>query len=603
MTHAKLRKIIRTFWESKQHKEIPSIPLVPRDDPTTLFTSSGMQQLVPYLLGKEHPLGTRIYNIQRCFRAQDIEEVGDNRHTTSFEMIGNWSLGDYFKKEQLAWCFELFVNYMNLDPKKLFVTVFKGEGSIPRDDESIAIWKTVYKTYGIDAQIKTHIFPYGSDKNWWSRAGSPETMPAGEPGGPDSEIFFQFDISHDPKYGRFCHPNCQCGKFMEIGNSVFMEFQKQKDGSFSPLPKKNVDFGGGLERTLAAIANNPDIFATNLYAHSIETIEKVSGALYTRPETQSAIRVISDHMKASVFLIMDGVIPSNKEQGYVLRRLLRRSAVKMRALQGKLPLPSVFKTIAESILTTYEGVYFNVIKDSAIVNPIIEDEIARFGKSIEKGLKEIQKLENVDGKVAFDLYQTFGFPLEITEELLSEKGMHINRSQFRREFEKHQTLSRASASFKFKGGLADTGEQSVKYHTATHLIHQALYDVFGQAVTQQGSNITGERLRFDFSSSRKPMQEEINKVQDIVNKLIKNNLMVWEKNMPKDQAIAIGAKAFFREKYPDTVKVYSIGADEQTVYSRELCGGPHVKNTGEIKQITIYKFEKIGSNLYRIYAK
>lgn len=590
ITYSKLRSLYTDFWRQNNHKEVPAIPLVPKDDPTTLFTGSGMQQLVPYLLGETHPLGTRLFDIQPCLRAQDIEEVGDNRHDTFFEMMGNWSLGDYFKKEQIAWFWQFLTEVLKLPKEKLYVSVFGGTKEIAADSESYDIWKSL----GI---AEDHIFKYGPEKNWWSRAGVPENMPAGEPGGPDSEVFYEFtQIKHDPKFGGKCHPNCDCGRFLEIGNSVFMQYKKNPDGSFSPLPKQNVDFGGGLERITMAIQDRYDMFETFLYRPIVVEVEKVTGKKYE--DDKQSMRIIADHLKASVFLIKDGVLPSNKEQGYVLRRLLRRMTVKLRKLQGALPSPDEIAEISKVVLSMYQGTYFDIEADLPLVSKTIAEEIKRFSLSLEKGLREISRMETVSGKDAFNLYQSFGFPLEVTEELLREKGQTVDKKQFYAEFQKHKELSRSASAGKFKGGLADHSEQVLKYHTATHLLHQALYDVLGSDIRQEGSNITAERLRFDFYSTKKPTEEEIKKTEEIVNDKIRNELAVEFKILPKAEAQQLGAKSFFREKYPDMVKVYFIGD-----YSKEFCGGPHVKNTKEIGSLHIFKHEKIGSSLYRIYAK
>ena len=594
LTHVQLREKFTLFWEKNNHKEVPPIPLVPQNDPTTLFTGSGMQQLVPYLLGEPHSLGKRIFNIQPCFRSQDIEEVGDNRHTTFFEMMGNWSLGDYFKKEQLTWFWNFLTKEVGLPEEKLYVTVFAGDKkkNLPTDDESIKIWKEL----GLP---ENKILKYGPEKNWWSRAGIPDNMPAGEPGGPDSEVFYEFiQVPHDKKFGDECHPNCDCGRFMEIGNSVFMQYKKNSDGTFSDLPAMNVDFGGGLERILAASNNDPDVFKIDVFSTIIDTIEKFSDKKYSEEKNQSPMRIIADHLKAATFLIVGGVRPSNKEQGYVLRRLLRRSAIKMHRLKGGLtPIPG-FQAICDSVLQKYDENENIRNKNRDLVFSIIDDEMTRFGKSLDRGLKEIKKVEKVDGKIAFDLYQNFGFPYELTEELFREKGQEIDRKQFVLEFNKHKDLSRSSSTGKFKGGLADHSVQTIKYHTATHLLHQSLFDVLGSDIRQEGSNITEERLRFDFYSIKKPTPEQIKNIEKNINNKIKEKLPVEFKIIPKDEALKLGARSFFREKYPDMVKVYFVGN-----YSKEFCGGPHVKNTSEIGKIKIYKFEKIGSNLYRIYAK
>lgn len=601
LTHVQLRKKFAEFWEKNGHKEVPPIPLVPQNDPTTLFTGSGMQQLVPYLLGEPHPLGKRVYNIQPCIRAQDIDEVGDNRHTTFFEMMGNWSLGDYFKKEQLTWFWKFLTEEIKLPKEKLYVTVFAGDkkNNLPPDVESIQIWKKL----GLS---EDKIFQYGPEKNWWSRAGIPDNMPAGEPGGPDSEVFYEFSqIPHDKKFGDKCHPNCDCGRFMEIGNSVFMQYKKVPDGTFQELPAMNVDFGGGLERILAASNNDPDVFKTDIFSKTISEIEKLTGKSYEE-SNQSKIRIIADHLKGATFLIAGGVMPGNKEQSYVLRRLLRRSAIKMYELtEGK---TTDFAKIADSgVLATYDGsqgIDRNNLKKEIV--EVIAEEIKKFNLSITKGLKEIKKIDKVDGKIAFNLYQNFGFPYELTEELFRENGQKIDKKQFVSEFNKHKELSRSASGVKFKGGLADHSVQTIKYHTATHLLHQALFDVVGSDIRQEGSNITTDRLRFDYASTKKPTDEQIKKVENLINEKVKESLPVIFKIIPKEEALKLGAKSFFREKYPDMVKIYFVGPSTgsgQDSYSKEFCGGPHVKNTSEIGHVEIYKHEKIGSNLYRIYAK
>lgn len=595
ISHFKLRELFADFWEKKGHKEVSPISLVPQNDPTTLFTSAGMQPLVPYFLGKTHHLGKRLYNIQRCFRSQDIEEIGDNRHTTFFEMMGNWSLGNYFKKEQLNWYFEFLVEVLKLDPKKLYVTVFSGEVGVPKDEESISIWQDIFKKYDIEAKIGERIFLYDSSCNWWSRSGAPKEMPAGEPGGPDSEVFFDFGspIHKD------CHPNCQCGRFMEIGNSVFMEYKKVPDGTFSKLPKKSVDFGGGMERIMAVLNNNADIFTSELYFPMIQIIEKVSKKNYSEPENAKKMRVIADHLKAACFMVSEGLRPGDKEREYVLRRLIRRTVVKMIELDI-IPLKST-PMILNEIIKIYKNIYF---KDQNFITnwTVITKEVDDFERTLSRGTKILQATQNIDGKVLFNLKQSDGFPIEVALELLKEWGIKIDENKIKQEFdiefEKHKQLSRSASAGQFKGGLADQGEKTIKYHTATHLLHQSLFDVLGPEIKQEGSNITVERLRFDFYSTRKPTEEEIKKVEATVNQKIKEALPVSHKIIPKDEAIKSGAKSFFRDKYPETVKVYLIGK-----YSKELCNGPHVTNTKEIGEITIFKFEKTGSNLYRIYAK
>lgn len=595
ISHFKLRELFADFWEKKGHKEVPPISLVPQNDPTTLFTSAGMQPLVPYFLGQTHHLGNRLYNIQRCFRSQDIEEVGDNCHSTFFEMMGNWSFGDYFKKDQLNWFFDFLVEILKLDPKKLYVSVFSGEVGVPKDEESISIWQDIFNKYDIEAKIGERIFLYDSSCNWWSRSGAPKDMPPGEPGGPDSEVFYDFG---SPVH-KGCHPNCQCGRYMEIGNSVFMEYKKVPDGTFSKLPKKSVDFGGGLERIMAVLNNNADIFTSELYFPIIRIIEKISKKNYSEPENAKPMRVVADHLKASYFMASEGLKPSNKEAGYVMRRLIRRAVVKMNKL-SIIPLKAA-PEILQQIMKIYKDIYFK--SDNHInYETIIAKEIDDFERTMLRGTKILQTTQNIDGKVLFNLKQSYGFPIEVALELLKEWGRKIDKNiimkEFNAEFDKHRKLSQSTSLFRFKGGLADQGEKTIKYHTATHLLHQALFDVLGADIKQEGSNITAERLRFDFYSTKKPTGEEIKKVEAIINQKIKEALPVIFKIMPKDEAIKSGAKSFFREKYPESVKVYSIGE-----FSKELCTGPHVANTKEIGEITIFKFKKTGSNLYRIYAK
>ncbi len=608
ISHRDLRKKYSTFFEKNDHKEVPPISLVPQNDPTTLFTGSGMQQLVPYLLGEEHPLGNRLYNVQPCIRAQDIEEVGDNRHDTFFEMMGNWSLGDYFKEEQLNNLFTFLTDKkigLGLDPQRLYVTAFEGNSSVPQDKESIAIWKDIFQKAGMKAEIGERIFLYGAEKNWWSRAGVPEHMPPGEPGGPDSEVFYQFDVKHDPAYGETCHPNCDCGRFMEIGNSVFMQYKKMQDGTFSELPKMNVDFGGGLERLLAAANDDPDIFKTDVFSSIIQGVELASGVSYEDDMNKTPIRIIADHLKTASFIIKDGITPSNKEQGYILRRLLRRALVKVRKLNNGFSIESIIPII-EQVLETYEGIYFNSEEDRNIIIPVVTEEISKFQRTLERGLREIEKVKEVDAKQAFDLYQSYGFPLEITQEILEERGQKIDREAWRSEVEKHREKSRTSAEQRFKGGLADHSEQTIKYHTATHLIHQALFDVLGNSVRQEGSNITAERLRFDFYTVNPPKNDDKEKIEEIVNQQINKSLPVKNVVLPKSEAEKIGARSFFKEKYPDQVNIYFIGEDNADIndaYSKEFCGGPHVKNTKEIGHISIEKLKKIGNNMFRIYAK
>ncbi|HLD26701.1 MAG TPA: alanine--tRNA ligase-related protein [Patescibacteria group bacterium] len=447
-THQDVRHLFENFWQKNKHSYISPVFLVPKEDATTLFTSSGMQPLIRYLSGAPHPQGKRLYNIQPCFRAVDIDEVGDNRHTTFFEMMGNWSLGDYFKKEQLEWVWEFFTKKLGLPKEKLYVTVFEGDKSVPQDEESYAVWRKL----GVS---ENHIRSYGVEKNWWSRAGIPDAMPEGEIGGTDCEIFYEFDTPHDKRFGTDCHPNCDCGRFLEIGNSVFIQYRKKKDGILEELPQKNVDFGGGLERILAALNNDPDVFKTDVFDGIITEIEKDTRQSYTNERNTSHMRVIADHLKASVFLINDGVVPSNKAQGYVLRRLLRRSAVKMYQLGGG--LTSHFNSICDrGVLSTYDGM--NGIERNRqrnVIFSVIDEEINRFSSSLDTGLKIFKKEKTINGTIAFDLYQNYGFPFEITQELAVQRGERVSREEFDVEFAKHKALSRTASRGMFTGGLAD----------------------------------------------------------------------------------------------------------------------------------------------------
>lgn len=615
MTGKELREKYFQFFIKRGHKKISPAPLVLTDDPTTLFTSSGMQPLIPYLLGKPHPKGKRLFDSQPCFRGQgfwdDTKEVGNNRHTTCFEMMGNWSLGEYFKKEQLEYFFTFLVDKkegLGLDPKRLYVSIFAGHGEFSKDEESLKIWQSLFKKVGIKAKEGERVVAYGVEKNWWSRCGTPEQMPAGEPGGPNSEVFYRFDVKHDPKFGEKCHPNCDCGQFLEIGNSVFIQYLKQKDGSFKELLQKNVDFGGGLERQLAAVSNLPselDLFQTDLFNRIIKTIEDNSDKKYADEKNRPAMRVIADHLKGATFMMKVGVIPSNKEQGYILRRNLRRSAVKMHLLKNNLTPISAFKAIAKSVMETYEGVYFDLAKDLKSVEPVIEEEMNQFEKTLARGLQQLEKMGKIDGKIAFDLYQTYGFPLEITTELAAQKGQSIDKEEFQQEFKKHQKLSRSSAIGKFKGGLADHSEESKKYHTAAHLLHASLRKILGTHVQQAGQNITAERLRFDFTHPEKLTEKQLKEIEDLINQKISQNLPVKMEMMSLEEAKKKGALAFFAEKYGEKVKIYSINDHTKggQVFSVEVCGGPHVSSTGEIGKIEIFKEESCGAGKRRIYAR
>ena len=625
MTAQEIRKAYLDFFVERGHKVIPRAQLVPYNDPTTLFTGSGMQPLIPYLLGEQHPEGRRLVNSQTCLRAQDIEEVGDNRHTTFFEMLGNWSLGDYFKEEQLPWFWEFLVDKVGLDPGKLYVTCFIGDEShnIPKDIESGQIWERLFKDKGIDAtevEIGSEangyakgmqggrIFYYDADKNWWCRAGNIDDMPAGEPGGPDSEVFYEFDfIEHDTSYGEHCHPNCDCGRFLEIGNSVFMEYVKTASG-FDHLPKKNVDFGGGLERIAAAQLNSPDVFKISLLQPIISKLEEISGKKYDS-HTES-MRVIADHLRAATFLAVDGVTPSNKEQGYVMRRLLRR-AIRFAFELG------VEQNFLEQVIPVIADLYKDDFPEVAehrdkVIETLVKEEKV-FRQTLRKGLQEFSKLatKELTGDVIFKLYDTYGFPVELSKEEAFKQDIDLAAtadSEFEKLMAEQRQRSQTASKGVFKGGLGGHSLQHKKYHTATHLMYQALRDVLGDHVVQNGSNITEERLRFDFSHPEKLTPEQIKRVEDIVNEQIDKDLKVSFEEYPTKVAIEEkGALGQFGDRYGDTVKVYKMIADgADKPFSFEICGGPHVDHTAQLaeggKRFKIVKEESSSAGIRRIKA-
>ncbi len=635
MTVSQVRARYLAFFEKRGHTIIPSAPIVPGNDPTTLFTSSGMQPLIPYLLGEEHPEGTRLVNSQMSFRAGDIEEVGDNRHTTFFEMLGNWSLGDYFKQEQLPWVFEFLTNKeegLGLNPEKIFVTVFAGDESVgmTEDTEAVDIWKKLFSEKGIDAQFSNigseedgytkgmkpneRIFAYDSKKNWWSRAGVPSKMPAGEPGGPDSELFYDFGLPHDTKWGPLCHPNCDCGRFVEIGNSVFMQFLKQEDGSFANLPKQNVDFGGGLERLGIASIDTPDVFMLDVFDAARTVLEERSGKKYGEDEaTTRAFRIILDHMRAASFMLAEGVTPSNTEAGYVLRRLIRRAIREADRLGVK---DAILPEVSEGYAEAYASHYPHVKAAAGIIREELAKEEEKFRKTLEQGLKEFEKLvakREVSAEDAFVLFTTYGFPIELTQELAQERGMALDMEAVEAKMKEHQETSRAGGAQRFAGGLADHAEATVRYHTTHHILLKALQMVLGPEVKQRGSNITSERLRIDFASPGKMTDEQKAEVERIVNETVNQNLPVTRTVMPREEAEKLGAEMEFGVKYPDMVTVYSVGPihatesapDIEQAFSIEFCGGPHVSNTSEIAAGGTFKIQKeeaVASGIRRIKA-
>jgi alanyl-tRNA synthetase len=624
-----IRKAYLDFFKERGHEVIPRALLVPLQDPTTLFTGSGMQPLIPYLLGEPHPKGVRLVNSQTCLRAQDIDEVGDNRHTTFFEMLGNWSLGDYFKKEQLPWFFEYLTDVVGLDPGKLYVTCFIGDtaNNIPKDTESAAIWKELFSQKGIDAKEVEigseedgyqrgmqdgRIFYYDAGKNWWCRAGKIDQMPVGEPGGPDSEVFYEFDfIEHDTKWGEQCHPNCDCGRFMEIGNSVFMEYVRTENG-FEKLPKSNVDFGGGLERIAAAKLNSPDVFKISILWPIITELEKLSGKNYD--SHVESMRVIADHLRAATFLAVDGVTPSNKEQGYVMRRLVRR------AIRFAFDL-GIEQNFLEHVVPVIADMYHEDFPEVAenrdkVIEVLVKEEKV-FRQTLRKGLKEFERLvaqsgeARAEGEVIFTLYDTYGFPVELSVEEAFKQGVELPenwREEFDAKMTEQRERSQTAAKGTFKGGLGGQTMQHKKYHTATHLMYQALRDVLGDHVIQRGSNITEERLRFDFSHPEKVTPEQLKQVEDIVNEQIVKDLKVsWEEFPTKVAVEEKGALGQFGDRYGDTVKVYKMIADgEDKPFSFEICGGPHVDHTLQLaedgKKFKITKEEASSAGIRRIKA-
>lgn len=624
-----IRTAYLEYFKKHGHAVIPRANLVPQDDPTTLFTGSGMQPLLPYLLGEEHPAGIRLVDSQTCLRAQDIEEVGDNRHTTFFEMLGNWSLGDYFKEDQIRWFFSFLTDEVGLDPEKLYVSCFIGskEHGIPRDDEAARIWQELFKEKGIDAKIVEvgsqadgdkagmqdgRIFFYDDGENWWSRGGGLAKTPIGDPCGPDSEVFYDFgDQNHDASYGQ-PHPASDSGRFMEIGNQVFMQY-KRTDSGFEPLEKQNVDFGGGLERIAAAAIDSPDVFKISLLWPIIEKLEAMSGKKYDS-HTES-MRVIADHLRAAAFLAVDGVTASNKEQGYVMRRLMRRAirfAFELGVEQG------LCEQIVPVVVDVYHADYPEVAeRREQVISALVKEEKV-FRQTLRKGLKEFERLfvegskkpkVASHGQAIFTLYDTYGFPVELSAEEAFKRGVDLEDS-WRQDFDKlmaeQRNRSQTAAKGTFKGGLADHSEVSTKYHTATHLMYRALRNVLGDHVVQRGSNITADRLRFDFSHFEKVTPEQIKQVEDIVNEQInQDRSMTWREENTKE-ALAKGVLGAFGDKYGETVKVYTVGDPDGEHYSREICGGPHVEHTGQLaeggKHFKIAKEEASSSGVRRIKA-
>ena len=585
MDAQEMREKYVDYFKARGHSYISSASLIPENDPTVLFTTAGMHPLVPYLLGERHPAGTRLVDFQKCVRTGDIDEVGDASHLTFFEMLGNWSLGDYFKKESIGYSYVFLTEVLGMDPNSLAVTAFEGEGDIPRDDETASIWKS----HGLrDDQI----FFYGKEDNWWGPAG--QTGPCG----PDTEIFYD---DGRPKCGPKCGPSCHCGKYTEIWNNVFMQYFKDAEGKFTPLKQKNVDTGMGLERILRILNGKETVYDTPLFAGIIGQIESFSGKKYGEdPEDTRAFRIVADHLRAATFILGDGVVPAKVGQGYILRRLIRRASRYM----SKLGIEDVcMKSVAEIVVKEYSKAYPELKANENFIYENITAEEEKFRKTLTKGLRRFNEMlaenagkEVLDGEAVFRLYDTFGFPVELTQELAAEQGMKVDLEDFENRFKTHQEASRGDGGT-FKGGLADHSEETTKLHTATHLLNAALRKFVSPDIQQKGSNITAERLRFDFNLDRKCTPEELAAVEKYVNDAIKAGIDVVCEEMPYEEAKARGAIGVFTNKYGEMVKVYTIGD-----VSCEICGGPHVKNTAELQGFKIKKEESSAAGIRRIKA-
>lgn len=592
MTANELRSKYLDFFKSKGHAEISGKSLIPENDPTVLFTTAGMHPLVPYLMGEPHPAGTRLTDYQKCIRTGDIDSVGDSSHLTCFEMLGNWSLGDYFKKDAIHFSHEFLTSpqWLGIPVDKLSVTVFAGDADVPRDDESAEIWAGL----GIPRE-RIHFLP--REDNWWGPAG--ETGPCG----PDTEMFID---TGKASCGTDCKPGCRCGKYIEIWNDVFMQYNKQKDGTYLKLDRTCVDTGMGIERTVAMLSGKKSVYETEIFQSIISSVEAMSGKKYGVSESDDvSIRIVCDHVRASSFILGDqkGVTPSNVGAGYVLRRLIRRAVRHGR----KLGIDGLFLSApARVVIDQLKGAYPELGEKETFVLDELRAEEQKFLETLKKGEAEFEKLlpnllknpqRIMSGRLAFKLYDTYGFPIELTEELAREGGLTVNREEFDDAFKKHQELSRAGSEQAFKGGLADHSEQTTAYHTATHLLQKALRTVLGDHVAQKGSNITAERMRFDFTHHQPMTKEEIEKVERIVNEQIAADLPVKMEMMPLEAAKASGAMALFGEKYEDVVKVYSIGN-----FSKEVCGGPHVERTGAMGTFRIQKEQSSSAGVRRIRA-
>jgi alanyl-tRNA synthetase len=575
LTYKDIRDKYIQFFKNKDHQEIPSASLVPEDDPSVLFVNAGMFPLVPYLMGTKHPQGKRLVNSQRCLRTGDIDLVGDPYHCTTFEMLGNWSLNDYFKKEAINLTIEFFVKVLDLDINNIYATVYKGDKDIPQDEETIDIWKEVFESYGINAKVGKgeRIEPKGKDENWWG-------LESGGPCGPDSEIFYKTDYD-----------------LVEIGNNVFMQYLLD-NGEYKPLGRHNVDFGGGLDRLTAMIQGTDSIFETDIYKPILEKVKNISNK-----EIIESQRIIVDHLKAATWIVMDGIVPGKSKQGYVLRRLIRRAVRHGR----KLDIDHLFtKEVSEIAIEQFKTVYPQLEKQKGNILKTIEDEEKKFNQTIKNGLEILEEIlkekSQISGEDAFTLYETYGFPIEITKEILEERGLELQDPEgFDKARKEHKEQSRSASAGMFKGGLADTSEMSTKLHTATHLLLAALQKVLGDHIYQKGSNITPERLRLDFPADEKLTKEQLKEVENIVNEAITAGYDINSKEMKKENALKLVPFAAFAEKYGDIVKVYYIGPKDNP-FSIEICRGPHVENTSELGQFQIIKQENIGAGTKRIKA-
>ena len=624
MNAQEIRKAYLEFCQKNGHEIIDRASLILKDDPTTLFTGSGMQPLLPYLLGKKHPKGVRLTDSQTCLRAQDIDDVGDNRHTTFFEMLGNWSLGDYFKEQQIRQFFNFLTDVVGLDASKIYVSCFIGSEKygIPRDDESAEIWRKVFAEKGIDAKIVDldtaengdklglqggRIFFYNDKENWWSRGGGLDTTPIGDPCGPDSEVFYDFgEENHDASFGK-AHPASDSGRFMEIGNQVFMQYRRLEDGSFEPLEHKNVDFGGGLERIAAAKIDSPDVFQISLMKPIIEKIEEISGKKYD--ENTASMRVIADHLRSAAFLAVDGCTPSNKEQGYVMRKFIRRAMAKAFDLGIE---DNFVEQIIPVIVDIYAPDYQEVAeKGDEIIAVMVKEEKA-FRRTLRKGLRELEKFskDGLTGVELFQLYDTFGFPLELSTEEAVRRSISLSENwqeEFNAKMKEQRERSQTASKGKFKGGLEGQTLEHRKLHTATHLMNAALHNMFEGQIAQKGSNINTDRLRFDFTFDRKLTDEEKKQIEDTVNEQISKGLEVSWAEYPTDYALnELKAIGVFGDKYGETVKVYTMKAEGEKPFSVEICGGPHVDNTRELaeggKKFKIVKEQSSSAGVRRIKA-